>query len=70
MALFLLENPDQRENAIETMERLEDQIWKTPSDLNIYQKVLTLLHYLDQENAEDESEMKLHARVGWNLGSW
>ncbi|XP_063688179.1 myosin-3-like [Bolinopsis microptera] len=62
MALFLLENPDQRENAIETLERLEDQIWKTPSDLNIYQKVLTLLHYLDQENAEDESEMKLHAR--------
>ena len=64
MALFLLENPEEREHAIDTLERLGDQVWRTPSDLNIYQKVLTLLHLLDMENVDADSDMKLHAKVG------
>ena len=63
IASFILEeDPEKREQAIEALEELDSKVWRHSGDVNIYRKVVMVLHLLDLETVSG-TDVMLHDKV-------
>ena len=63
MSMFLLEDPDRREHAIDTLEHMDSRFWRNTQDLEIYRKVMLMLHFIEMERKGGEKERSFKGKV-------